>query len=242
METARKITRAKLIEIRWNESGSVEEVDGGKVVPVQFNPATLKVSYTNQVQSNDQSTASSIQYVGKGTSKMGLELLFDISMPIESEENRTRAYSDVREITREVTYFITPKPDPDHEDRFLPPGVRFSWGSFLFEGIVESMDETLELWSEDGIPLRATMTMNLGQQGVFFGMNPNATRSPTAGGAGARGGAGTSPLAAARAGDSLQSIAARLGKAADWQGLARANGIENPRILAPGQMINIRTK
>jgi hypothetical protein len=242
METARKITRAKLIEIRWNESGSVEEVDGGKVVPVQFNPATLKVSYTNQVQSNDQSTASSIQYVGKGTSKMGLELLFDISMPIQSEENRTRAYSDVREITREVTYFITPKPDPDHEDRFLPPGVRFSWGSFLFEGIVESMDETLELWSEDGIPLRATMTMNLGQQGVFFGMNPNATRSPTAGGAGARGGVGTSPLAAARAGDSLQSIAARLGKAADWQGLARANGIENPRILAPGQMINIRTK
>jgi hypothetical protein len=44
----------------------------------------------------------------------------------------------------------------------------------------------------------------------------------------------------ARAGDSVQGMAARAGKADDWKQIASANGIENPRALQPGQLVNIR--
>jgi phage tail-like protein len=239
LNTARKLTKAQLIEIRWNDSGETEVVPSGKSVTVQFNPASLRVAYSNQVQTNDQSNSSSTQYVGKGSSKMSLELVFDVSMPMGEDGGTPQ--TDVRKVTQEVAFFMTPKPDEDHEDRFLPPGIRFVWGSFMFEGIAESMDETLELWSEDGIPLRATVTMNLSQQGVVFGWNPNATPPPpSAASNGAP--AGTTPMQPARAGDSIQAMAGRIGKADSWKQVASLNGIENPRNLVPGQFINLRVQ
>ena len=50
---------------------------------------------------------------------------------------------------------------------------------------------------------------------------------------------GTSPLAEAPSGSSLQKLAAGLGKAEEWQRIARNNGIENPRLLNPGQLIDM---
>jgi len=238
VSTARKLTKAQLVEIRWNESGETEVVQGGKTITVQFNPSTLRVSYANQVQTNDQSDSSSTQYVGKGSSKMSLELIFDVSMPL-GEAGQT-PQTDVRKVTEEVAFFMTPKEDETNTDRYIPPGVRFVWGTFMFEGIAESMDETLELWSEDGIPLRATVTMNLSQQGVVFGWNPSATPPPPGTNAGQA--TGTAPMEAARSGDSIQGLASRAGKADDWKLIASANGIENPRTLQPGQLVNVRIK
>jgi hypothetical protein len=237
--SSRKLTKAQLVEIRWNESGETETVPNGKTVTVQFNPASLRVSYSNQVQTNDQSDSSSTQYVGKGSSKMSLELIFDVSMPA-GDDGQSSPVTDVRKVTEEVAFFMTPKQDEANTERFIPPGVRFVWGTFMFEGIAESMDETLELWSEDGIPLRATVTMNLSQQGVVFGWNPSATPPPA--GAGPGGAPGTAPLQAARAGDSVQGLAARAGKAGDWKQIASANGIENPRNLPTGQLLNLNIK
>src|SRR5262245_57803861 len=73
-------------------------------VTVQFNPETLKVSYANQVvppqqQNNsksnntDQRATSSIQYVGKGSTKLSVQLWFDVTA--ELPEGQTRE-DDVR--------------------------------------------------------------------------------------------------------------------------------------------------
>lgn len=242
MNTARNLTRAKLIQIRWNASThKAEPVDDGKKVTVQFNPASLRVTYTNQVQTDEQNANGGIQYVGRGSSKLSVELIFDVSMPpgrdTESEEQSTEPVTDVREMTRHVAFFITPVPgEGADEGKFVPPGVRLLWGTFLFDGIVESLDETLDLWSEEGRPLRATVSLNLMQQGIMFDFNEDATPPP-----GAQGSApGTRPLQPARAGDSLQSMATRAGRAGDWKRIAEANGIENPRTLAPGTLIDLR--
>ena len=50
--------------------------------------------------------------------------------------------------------------------------------------------------------------------------------------------AGTTPLSLAKAGDTLQQMAAKAG-ISNWQGVARANGIANPRVLQPGSMVNL---
>lgn len=242
MNTARKITKAMLTEIRWTEDGTVEEVPDGMEFTVQFNPASLRVNYTNQVQTNDQSNAGAQQYVGKGSSKMTIELIFDVSMPggVEAEESSGDS-TDVRHSIEKLAKFFQPKADesaPADQPRYVPPGVRFKWGSFLFDGIIESMDETLDLWSEDGRPLRATVSMSLSQQGIVL----QRGRAEKRGAGNTLGGkaAGTTPMQAARAGDSIQNIAARAGAQKDWKSIAEANGIENPRDVKPGTLINTR--
>src|SRR5688500_12065973 len=97
-------------------------------VRVQFNPTTLKVAYTNQVSGGDQPGGSPKQFIGQSTTKMSIELWFDT----------TADGSDVREKTIKVAYFIRPKSAAgDQAGRQLPPRLRFSWGSFLFDGVVD---------------------------------------------------------------------------------------------------------
>src|SRR6185312_12385227 len=50
---------------------------------------------------------------------------------------------------------------------------------------------------------------------------------------------GSAPLTPAPQGGSLQSMASAAGRPGDWQSIAAANGIENPRMLAPGQLVDM---
>jgi hypothetical protein len=40
----------------------------------------------------------------------------------------------------------------------------------------------------------------------------------------------------------LQGLAASQGLGDSWQSIAAANGIENPRLLQPGQLINMQVR
>ncbi len=235
MTTTRNLTKAKLIEVNWQDDGTVDLNDSNST-DVQFNPASLKVTYTNQVQTDDESTGSAMQYVGSGSSKLAVELIFDVS-GVDSTDAE-----DVRKMTEKVAQFMTTTRDSSGEEtRFTVKGLRFQWGTFFFDGIVQSMDETLELWSEDGRPLRATVSISMGQPGIQFNLstNPNATPSP----GGATGSpAGTTPMAPVPAGANFQGMCAGAGVKADWKSVAELNGIENPRNLAAGTLINLQAK
>jgi hypothetical protein len=218
------VIRAELWELRSDGT------ETGYRVPVQFNPETLKVSFANQLeQKGDQGGTSSTQYVGKGTTKLSVQLWFDVTGP---ERQGVKPARDVRDLTKQVVYFITPQPAPDDEKKVVPPGVRFLWGSFKFDGIMESLEESLEFFSPEGRPLRASVSLGLSQQKIEFLQEP--AKDPKGGA-----GPGTKPLAEAAIGDTLQGLASGLGKAQDWQKIAAANGIENPRMLRPGQLINM---
>ncbi len=203
-------------------------------VAVQFNPEQLKVSFANQIQSpegaGDQRGSPAQQFVGAGTTKLAVQLWFDVNAPQEGE-----AVNDVRKMTEKITHFITPKPDPKDAKKFIPPGVRFIWGSFQFDGLMESLEESLEFFSNEGIPLRASMTMNLSQQKIDQYKFPKESASPLPL-------PGTRPLTAAPAGATVQNLAANQGKGGDWQSIAAANGIENPRNLQVGQLLDMNAK
>ena len=89
--------------------------------------------------------------------------------------------------------------------------------------------------------MRATLSVGLSKQNLTF--QRQDARGGGAAGAGPGGlpGVGTQPLAAARAGESLAQLAARAG-VSDWQAVARANGIENPRQLAAGTAVNLSAR
>src|SRR6185369_14351822 len=160
MPDSQKLEKAELHEL---DADFKNEINPDKNCKVQFNPESLKVSFANQVAtpsgSGDQKGTPSRQFVGAGTTKLALQLWFDVTA-LEDGENTE---NDVRKLTQKVAYFITPKKEGD---KFVPPGVRFLWGSFQFDGLMDSLEENLEYFSNDGRPLRASMALALSQQKI----------------------------------------------------------------------------
>jgi Contractile injection system tube protein/LysM domain len=230
-------------ELRQLDADFKNEINKDKWTIVQFNPDSLKVSFANQVAapsgSGDQGGPQAQQFVGAGTTKLSVTLAFDVTSEIPQGLPQV---DDVRQLTQRVAYFITPAGDPPSAPKkYIPPAVRFVWGSFQFDGIMESMEETLELFSFEGRPLRGTVGISLSQQKITA-FTFNAANAPPP--ATRRGGAspGTAPMTEAPAGSSLQGLASAqggIGASVDWQSIASANGIENPRLLQPGQLINM---
>ena len=221
-ETA--LEKARLIELREDFSS---ELPGGKAIDVQFNPESMKVSFANQIvqpQGGDQAAGNAgRQFVGAGTTKLAMSLWFDVTAMGEAP------LDDVRRLTANVVHFITPKPSTLDATKLAPPGLRFSWGSFLFDGMVESLEETLEFFSSAGKPLRAQMALTVSQQKILvarFKGDGRQGRRP-----------GQHPFTPA--GDSVAGLAATNGKGADWQAIAAANGIEDPLRLNPGALIDL---
>jgi hypothetical protein len=236
------LTKARLIEL---EDDISTKKGGGKEVRVQFNPDTLKVSFTNQVQNSDaqgnnQKPAPPRQVFGKGTTKLVLQLWFDVSAQDGSAPG-AQAADDVRQLTEQVAYFMLPQ---ERTYGLVPPAVRFLWGTFQFDGVMDSLEETLEFFSPEGRPLRASVSVGISQPKIDKYQYGQADPRAAGGGAGGAGkGAspqtpGTRPLAQASAGLSFQAMADLNGVGGNWQAHASANGIENPRALTPGQFVS----
>lgn len=214
-----KLEKAQLREL----DETLENEVGSTPVTVQFNPETLKVSYANQVKqpegAGDQRGGPSQLFVGAGTTKLTCQLWFDVSAPPGDNQP---AEDDVRKLTGKVSFFITPK-EQQGKDKFVPPGVRFLWGSFQFDGIMESVEESLEFFSPDGKPLRASVSIAMSQQKilVFPPIPPNGKPTP-----------GSKLATPVPSGKSVQQVAGK-----NWQSTAARNGIENPRRPPPGQRL-----
>lgn len=231
MPEAVQLQKAQLVEVKLGtpDDPGTTEVDGGQRVDVQFNPESLKVTYSNNFGGGDQSGGSAMQFVSKSSTKLAVELLFDTTVPGE--------HTDVRKHTEEVNHFMQPKEVAgDAQGRMAPPGVRFHWGTFLFDGVMTSLDETLDLFSAEGVPLRSKANLSITSQEIQFRFSE---ASSVGGGPGA---AGTTPTEPARPRDSVQEMAGRLGQPDIWRSIAEANDIENPRFPPVGDRLGTITR
>jgi hypothetical protein len=217
-----------------------EKKPGGRSATVQFNPETLKVSFANAIEQpkggGDNRGQAARQFVGAGTTKLSLTLLMDVTAPPYSDQGK----KDVRELTQQVAYFITPRKNTvgtaEEQTQMVPPGVRFLWGSFKFDGMMDSLEESLEYFSPDGRPLRATLTVAMSQQKITEFFKGGGAQAGSGSGLGSP---GTRPLASASAGVSLQAMADAHGSGSSWQSIASANGIENPRRPGTGRLVDL---
>ncbi len=222
-------------ELRQLDPDFNREIEEDTWTTVQFNPETLKVSFANQVATpsggGDQNGSPARLFVGAGTTKLAAQLWFDVS----GEQASSTKVDDVRRLTQKVAFYITPKKDAQDPKKFVPPAVRFLWGSFQFDGIMESLEESLEFFSSEGKPLRASVSFTLTQQKI----TSFVFRNPAPPGTGGADPTGTRPLTPAPAGSTVQGLAAGQGKGSSWQGIAAANSVENPRKLPPGQLLDM---
>ncbi len=228
------LARARFIELAPDLA---TEAPGGKAFDVQFNPESLKLAFANEVKqpasadgaeggADTSAGTAGIQFVGAGTTKLSMSLWFDVTAEMANP------VSDVRRLTADVLHFMAPKPVEGAEGKLAPPGLRVSWGSFLFDGVVESLEETLDWFSPAGLPLRASIALSMVQQKIrvpeFTPEAPGGTRPRPR------------PFTPAKGGQSLQAMAA--GSATPWQAIAAANGIEDPLRLAPGTAVDLAAR
>src|ERR1044071_8330890 len=168
------VKKAELRHIRWRgNQESYEPGDANNTVKAHFNPESLKVTFENKSAGGEQPGGSSRQRTGNLKTKLAVELLFDT----------TDKGTDVREWTQKGAFYIKPDAEAGRgsDSNRVPPGVLFAWGSFTFPGVVDSMDETLDYFSEEGVPLRATISLGISRQDIQVSFDQDAR----AGGAGA---------------------------------------------------------
>lgn len=140
-------------------------------IDVDFNPASLQLQISNELK--DTKNNERKQYIAKSNAKLTMELQFDT----------TDDGADVTQTTRKLQAFIAPPAPPGQPaDRQVPPPlVLFEWGRIKFKGIAESYKETIDFFSANGVPLRASVNLTLSRQDQVF--DDAAGSAPQDGGA-----------------------------------------------------------
>lgn len=197
---------------------------GGTPLEVHFNPLSLVYSVENSVaqQSGDPKKA---QYVAQFSGKLTMDLQFDT----------TDTGSDVRTYTNQVAMFMQASANASAAAQNAappsanggnsqgpppkaPPVLKFQWGTYVFQGIMDSFKETIDFFSADGVALRALVSIGLSRQDQVFDEGADLS-GPTDSGS----------LVPTSSSDSALSLATRGGDPTAARQLGAANGLESLR-------------
>ncbi|HEU4386428.1 MAG TPA: hypothetical protein VFV34_01435, partial [Blastocatellia bacterium] len=193
----------------------------GTEIPVHFNPVSLEFTITNTLKEQGSGNKKK-QYVSKSTGKLTMQLVFDT----------THNGEDVRVTTEKIGKFMEP------DAKKIPPIVLFEWGSYKFQGMVDSFKETIDFFAPNGVPLRATVSLSMSSQDEVFETTDGSRgfgtqRSPALDAvqlppspAPPPGGGGANPS------EDTTGIATRVGDPRAGRGIAAANGLESMRFTA----------
>ena len=218
----------------------------GPKIEVQINPATLRYQMASTVDFGKDSGRQKTTYQGS-TSTLSFDLVFD-----SADEGITESPVDVRTRTRQLESFVLPQ---KNKAKAVPPRLQFTYGTFTVIGVMTALNQDFDLFSANGVPLRAKCAVTIKEQKPEFdankagpGANPGTGATPpvqpgagpgSAGGGTA--GTGTPPVPADRtgtalAGETAPDFAERMGlDPRAWKGL---QGIADPLQLQAGQQID----
>lgn len=174
------LEKAKLVEISSDEKATPSgEVD------VQFNPTTLRLQLTASLPKDTPPGSQVRQSNGSTSATLSLDLVFDTA-----DEGTTTRPVSVREKTAMVERFVIAAPNTPNKEK--PPKLRFIWGDFQFDGVVNNITIDFDLFASDGTPLRAKVSLSIQEQNsayMFLSAGPAArgqgsSRRPGIGGLG----------------------------------------------------------
>ncbi|MCJ8500108.1 hypothetical protein [Desulfatitalea alkaliphila] len=213
-------------------------------VTVHFNPESLDITFTNSVRRGQRNQPAQVT-VTETTAALSMELLFDTTL------NGV----DVRTETNQLARMMDPaqqQPRRNNRSRRIPSIVIFQWGTLWFEGYIDNYKEKLEFFSDQGVPLRATVTLSMTQQQRDFEPNTDVAHNtdvagdlapghnvPAARSGAASGNAPVNPLGADTS--VTRAVAAGHPAAGGDSAVARyvaaTNGIENMRLPEVGELV-----
>lgn len=145
------LEKAKLQEVSADE----HERTIGDAVPVQFNPSSLRLKLTNQMEGGRSTGRVRRQQSGAGNTVLSMDLVFDTA-----DEGSDDSPLSVRTRTAIVERYVVPKKDNSE----TPPRLRFEWNDLVISGLVESVDIDFDLFAANGTPLRAKVSLSIKEQ------------------------------------------------------------------------------
>ncbi|MGD0931656.1 MAG: hypothetical protein ABR902_13490 [Candidatus Korobacteraceae bacterium] len=203
---------------------------GGTPLTVHFNPASLVYSVENSTP-QQSGGPKKVQYAAQFSGKLTMDLQFDT----------TDTGADVRTFTNQVALFMqasanataaaasTAPPSSNGNSAGpppkAPPVLMFQWGTYQFQGIMDSFKETIDFFSADGVALRALVSVQLSRQDNVFDEGANLS-GPTSSGS----------LVPSSSGDSALSMATRGGDPSAMRQLGTDNGLESLRFTGGAAM------
>jgi hypothetical protein len=188
------------------------------VVPLRFNPTEYQLTKANTFADIPIPGLESplLQYVRGGSEMLSVEALVDTSDTLE--DVRTRYVDRLRRLM-----------SPNAKEH-APPIVSFVWDRSVFTGVLENLGVTYVLFTPEGLPVRARLSLSLKEYRPAAQQVQDPPRqSPT-----------VDKSYEVRRGDTLSSIANAVYRdSGAWRELARANGIVDPRRLEPGRVLTV---
>lgn len=211
----------------------------GDPIPVQFNPTTLRLAMQNSVDMKKAfGKRPATQYDGTSSSTLTFDLIFDCA-----DEGTAQSPVDVRTRVAPIEKFLLPAAG---QKKSIPPRVQFTYGSLQLIGVMTALNAEYDLFSAEGIPLRAKLGVTIKEQlpeyeqgAVGSGANDGAGAQDSSGllQPGGRPEAAPQQTGTAVAGESAPDFASRMGlDPAAWKGL-ELGGLD-PLDLAAGATID----
>lgn len=222
-----------MLVVTW-QSGEME------FIPVQFNPTEISFDKGAQIAEIAIPGLDSplLQFVRGQNEKITLDLFFDTT-----EDGMGAGATSVTTFTDRIYELVKIEPE-----RHAPPVCAFIWNSKFpgsdissnlgnqkrtdFQCLVESVKQKFTLFSPEGVPLRATLTVTLREYKTLDEQlhqlnltSPNRTNSHVV-----------------QRNDTLSGIAARYYRRPGvWRRIADAdeNRIEDPRRMVPGTILTV---
>ena len=163
MPTPGTLLKAQLQPVTWDDQQQVQEA--GDPIAVQFNPEIPQVAYSQPHRGRRPARrlGGAVRRL-RHHQAVARAVVRRHRPGARPSRGRRRRRAPADQAGRRLH-----SPDPVRGGRQVrPAGVRFLWGSFMFEGIVDSINESLDFFSEAGKPLRAKISLSLSSQEIQF--------------------------------------------------------------------------
>lgn len=204
------------------------EVEGkGGQIKVMFNPSEYNLSRgVNYSEKKIPGLDGPVtQFLSGESITLDITLIFDTYEPPSLQNKGKEGGTDVTLKTKELARLVA-----IDGKLHRPPKVWFSWGTLLFHGIVTKVEESYTMFLPSGMPVRAKVKLTF--QSLFDveeGKRKEPFESPD-----------RTKVRTIREADQLWHYAwEEYGDPQMWKAIARANGIENPLDILPGQKIKL---
>ena len=204
-----------------------DAVDPARGLPkefsAQFNPTEFQRTKAAQIAEVGIPGLDSpiLQFVRGQNERLSLSLFFDTT----GDGLGARA-TDVQTLTRPFYQLVKIQPKTH-----APPRVKITWGQALdFVAVAESVQQTFNLFSPEGVPVRATLVIAFREHRTLQDQI-NELRWQSA---------DHTKVHVVQRGETLSSIAQKHYRdPGAWRPIAEHNGIVNPLRLIPGSTLKI---
>lgn len=214
----------------FNQSGELTKafltnVETNERIEFLFNPTEYALSKTNNwdAEAIIGFDVPPTEFQGGDPTTLDLELFFDTYEKKEDVRNYTDKVFALTKISDETR---------QNSERGRPPRVLFNWGRvFSFQSVITELSVTYTLFLSDGTPVRANMELSLQECEDATQMDPqNPTSQGTYG----------NKVHVVKPGETIALIAnMEYGDSKTWRVIADANGLDNPKDLRPGTVLEI---